>query len=144
MALEVRLSDQDWDKFGGPEWLVVDQDAIDDLPFDKIDPLERDMDMSITAWRLELTRLSARGRKALAWLARQMSGDAELKAPSYGAFNIQPMKIRYRAVGGDQDPPASGSVDSPSPDFSNGSPETAASETPGESSSPGSPDPTTA
>lgn len=109
MALEIRLGDADWEKFGGPEWLTVNQEAIDDLPFDQIDKLEREMDMSITAWRIELTRLSARGRKGLAWLARQMSGDEALKVPGYAAFNIQPMKIRYR--GGDQDPPASGSAD---------------------------------
>ena len=108
--IEIRLSDEDWAKYGGPEWLVWDQDPLDDMSEEELSRLERAMDMSF--WHLrnvEIPARTARSTRAACWLARQLSGDPELLLPNYADFKMKPLKMRSRIVGGDDLPPPDGS-----------------------------------
>lgn len=110
MATEFTLDPRDRERFGGPEWVTFDRDAIDDLPFDQLDKWERELGTSIAQLlAVEFPRASARGIKGVVWLARQMSSANE---PVFADFNIRPRLVRHRASGSDARPPALGSSES--------------------------------
>lgn len=107
MATEFTLDPRDREVHGGPEWVTLDRDALDELPFDKLDRWEKELGISIAELlSVEFPRASALGVKGVVWLARQMSGAVE---PRFAQFNIRPRLVRYRAVRGDARPPAQGS-----------------------------------
>lgn len=113
MANEFTLDERDRDKFGGPEWVTFDTAELDEVPFDQLSKWEQAMGTSIAQLvSRELPRASALGIKGVVWLARQMAGHAE---PTFTDFNIRTRLVRYRPVGGDARPPASGSSE-PSPE----------------------------
>lgn len=118
MAVELRLGDEDRAKYGGPEWIEFDQDLLDDLDADVLDRLEREMDMSVFQLRyVEMRARTGRALRASVWLARQLSGDPELKKPTYAEFKIKPLHVRARPVGGDDDagPPDDSSASGSTP-----------------------------
>lgn len=111
MAIRWRLSDEDWQLFGGPEWLVLDFDAFGEMTWKQLDELENadtGMGMSIRRARLLIADGSARGIKAALWLARVTSGDPALKL-AWDEFDlIRPLKAKAQAVlaeAGEADPP---------------------------------------
>lgn len=109
MAVEVRLCDEDREQFGGPEWWVFDLTPLNELKTERLTELEREMGMSI--WQLrnvEIPRSTARAMKASCWLPRELSGDDELRF-EWDDFDIWPLKVDSRPVGGGALPPASGS-----------------------------------
>lgn len=95
MAVKLRLDDEDRARYGGPEWLHFDADALDDLDPDELDRLEREMDMSVWQWEhIETRARTGRAMRAAAWMARQLSGDPELKKPTFAEFKIKPRKVK--------------------------------------------------
>lgn len=106
MAVKLKLCEADRAEYGGPEWLVFDVTAFDDMTTEQLDEFEQAMNMSI--WRLrnvELPQRTARGTKAVCWLARQLSGDKLLIEPGFDEFEIRPLQVDARPAGGGVNPP---------------------------------------
>lgn len=170
MAVKLRLDDEDRARYGGPEWLDFDGDVLDDLDPDELDRFERRMDMSIWQWRhVETKARTGRAMRAACWMARQLSGDPELREPTFADFKIKPLKVKAVLIpeGDDAGPPdgssasasqapaddpasSSSSTESPQPsdnpnasDAGTANPETEPSPPDSPSSSPGSAVPST-
>lgn len=108
MATLVKLCQKDLDAYGynpGQEWLLFDPDALNDLPGDRLEELEAAMDMTLSELYVrEIPRMSAKARRAMAWLARQAAG---LPEPSWDEFNPRSMRIEMKPApkdGDDADP----------------------------------------
>lgn len=100
-AIEIRLCDEDLARWGGDEWLTIDLAEYKHLPDDELIKLEEGMGMSFFRLRrIEAPENTARGIKAMAWLARQRAG---LTEPDFGKFRIHPGLVRTR-MAGDTDP----------------------------------------
>lgn len=120
-ALEFALDPRDQEKYGGPEWVVFDAEAFDDLPWSVSGPWDREL-VAATGGR-GVARLivdglasgTADGITALIWLSRMMAG---IDTPAFVQFDIRWRKHRKRAVRQvvDVDPPASGSSEPRSED----------------------------
>lgn len=112
MAVELRLCDADREEYGGPEWLLFDQDLLDDMRTEELTRLERAMNLSFYELRnVDLPLRTARGTKAACWLARQLAGDAELLDPTFADFHIHPLRVEAREPASDLLPPSDGSPD---------------------------------
>lgn len=113
MATEFALCKEDQEKFGGPAWVGLDLASLDEMAFDELDLLEKqiiehgDVSLAVLIGR-EFANGTLLGIKGMVWLARQLAGVTE---PSFGDFNIKARKVRFRAVkpGGDKIPPDSAS-----------------------------------
>lgn len=111
MIYEFNLSEADRERFGGPEWVPMDQDALADLDYDTLVALERPM---FQADRLSIAILLAQewpaftllGIRGMHWLARQMSG---LDEPGWDEFKPNMVMSTYRVAKGDAVPPPPGS-----------------------------------
>lgn len=110
--VQLKLGADDWDTFGGPEWIDFDIHALNDLPFNVTDPWEREIRGPLGSGpsirqivHVEVRDDTAVGIKGIVWLARKMAG---IDAPSWEAFNIKTMQVRSRATP-DVDPPTAGS-----------------------------------
>lgn len=113
MATEFALCKEDQEKFGGPKWVAFDRAVLDELPFDQLDPWEKqiiehgNISLTVLIYR-EFANGTQLGIKGVAWLARQMAGITE---PSFADFNIKSRKVELRVVKpkGDAVPPPAGS-----------------------------------
>jgi hypothetical protein len=106
MAVEFQLDPRDQETYGGPEWVVFDKDALDDLAFADLTRYERELGVSISHLLAgEFAKATALGIAGVVWLARQMAGVEE----SFRDFNIRTRRVRHRRAGGDASPPALGS-----------------------------------
>lgn len=109
MAVEIRLGNIDRERFGGPEWMLLDWSVYDDWDVDRLDQLEQAMGgMSINQAKLAMAQMRARGIKAGAWLAGRLSGDARIAAVRWEDFKILPLQVETRRPG-EANPPADGS-----------------------------------
>lgn len=105
-GIELKLDPRDQETYGGPEWVKLDRDAVDDLPFSELGRIEREMGVSIThLFAAEFAKGTALGIKGVVWLARQLAGETE----SFVDFDIRVRRVRHRRAGGDANPPAPGS-----------------------------------
>lgn len=126
MATQFALCPEDREKYGGPEWVTYDKDALDDMPIDVLDPVERQIfDLyKVSIGELifsEFGKGTVRGIRSMVWLARQVAGITT--DPQLAEFNIKARKVRMRVEPvADAVPPDSAS--------STPSPEEAPSETP--------------
>lgn len=107
MAIEFKLDPRDQEKYGGPEWVSLDREQLDDLPFATLHRWEQQLGISIAQLLAdEYRRATARGIAGVVWIARQMAG---VDTP-FADFAIRPRKVLQRAAG-DADPPADGSTE---------------------------------
>jgi hypothetical protein len=105
-AVEFSLDPRDRETYGGPEWVVFDRDALDDLTFSDLNRYEKQLGVSIAHLLTgEFAKATALGIKGVVWLARQMAGQDE----SFASFDIRTRRVRHRAAGADAGPPVSGS-----------------------------------
>ncbi len=110
MAVKFLLSKEDQEKYGGPKEIPWDVEALDEVPFPTLDPLEREM-LTTFGFSIgemlakELGRSTMRGVIAAVWLARKL---ADIDTPPLAKFVINARKVKYKAVKpvGDGDPPA--------------------------------------
>lgn len=122
MATQFSVCPEDREKFGIPEWVTFDKDALDDVPFDELDPWDQEMKDTLgasinTFLAKEFLEATARAIKGIVWLAAKLDGVDGLKLAE---LNIKTRKVRMRAVRpADADPPdldssSSSSAESPS------------------------------
>lgn len=105
-AVEFSLDPRDQEKYKGPEWVLFDRDALDDLAFSELNRYEKQLGVSIAHLiTREFANGTALGIKGVVWLARQMAGHEE----TFAALDIRTRRVRHRAAGVDAGPPASGS-----------------------------------
>jgi hypothetical protein len=119
-TVEFKLGNEDQKTHGGPEWVPLDLAGLDEIPFETLDPLEREMwdlwKMTLNSMQVELFRGTMRGARAAVWLARKL---ADVKTVPLAEFRISVRggnAVRYRVVKpeGDQIPPGSSSSTSSS------------------------------
>lgn len=112
MAVEFKLDPRDQEKYKGPEWVSLEADELNDLPWTVSGPWDREL---VKATGLGITKLisyglieeTADGVTALVWLARKL---ADVDTPPFAQFNIMWRRVERRAAKvADGDPPASGS-----------------------------------
>jgi len=110
MPTTIRLCESDQEKFKGPQEVLFDWSALDDLPFDDLDEIERTIGMTIPELRVLMPKASARVMKAVTWIARRLAGQTD----DWAAFNIRTRKIvtGYVEPEDDADPPANASAPS--------------------------------
>lgn len=112
MIFEFRLSDEDRERWGGPEWVPLDVDSLASLGFDKLWTLERPMKRSdgLTLSLLlseEWPSFSMMGVRGMNWIARQLAGEYK---PDWDDFKLDVINSTFRTVKADDaDPPAGGS-----------------------------------
>lgn len=113
-ALEFALDPRDLKKHGGPEWIPLDVDALNDLPWSVSGPWDREL-VTATGGKgiaklltAGLVNKTADGVVALVWVARKM---ADVDTPPFAEFDILWRKVDRRATpqAVDADPPSSGS-----------------------------------
>lgn len=130
--LRLRLAEKDRPDYErGDEWFTVHGDLreLDDLPWDDLDALERELEFSAyVLTQVERRAVTARYWRALLWLARRFAGIVE----PYATFKPNIRRMEMEPVDddlgeGDADPPA----DTPS-----GSPATSPSASPSSPSTP--------
>lgn len=116
MALEFSPCEQDRDRFGLPEWVTFDKETLDEVPFDQLDPWDREMAETLgctinTLLAVELLAASARSMKGLVWLSCKLQ---DVAVPPLSEFNLKTRKVRMRSLRPDAGPPDPGSSGSPS------------------------------
>jgi hypothetical protein len=114
MPTQFGLCAEDQGKYGCPQWVTYDKDRLDDIPFDELDPWDREMldvfGCSINELlTLEFMKSTGRSIKGLVWLACKMNG---VDVGKLADFNIRTRKVRMRAAkAGDAGPPLPSSSD---------------------------------
>lgn len=109
MATEFAVCPEDREKYGCPEWVLYDKDQLDDVPFDELDPWDREMietfGFGINALTAkELLEATVRGITGIVWLSCKLQ---DVDVPKLAEFNIKTRKVRMRATKrADADPPA--------------------------------------
>lgn len=131
MRGQVRMCEQDRERYGAPEWLLVDSEALYDMPFSQLDQLERDMGFSgVQLLEVEIPAYSARAYRALLYVALQQAG----VTVAWKDFQPTILRITWRKEGDDE---TGGNGDSAS-DVQSGTdfapPDQAAQETQGQES----------
>lgn len=117
MATQFALCPEDRERYGGPEWVTYDKEALDDLSMEDLFAIEaqcREVHGVTLAFLLsaELLGGSLRGKQMMVWLCRQVAARTdpalkELAEPPLSEFVVKPRRIQMRAKpGGDVDPPA--------------------------------------
>lgn len=112
MIYEFTLSEEDRERFGGPEWVPLDQTRLgQDYDYDRLNPLERQMfeadKLTIAVLLIhEWPNFTMLGIRGMHWLARQLSGVTE---PRWRDFRPNIIESTYRVAQGDAHPPAQGS-----------------------------------
>lgn len=102
-AIEIKLCDEDRGKYGGPEWMTFDLSEYASMDGDKLIALEAGMNMSFFRLRrIEAPEGTARGTKAMVWLARQRAG---LTEPTFDKLNVKLGLVQNRAAGDDDPDP---------------------------------------
>ncbi len=103
-----RLCPDDREKYGGPEWVVFDPDALVDLPGSELEQMEVATGFRIAWFWLPSLRISARGQRAALWIARRQAGlvdDWNEFDPKILAADAVIVTDDAGAEGGDADPP---------------------------------------
>lgn len=102
-AVEIKLCDEDREKYGGPEWMTFDLAEYTSMDGDKLIALEAGMGMSFFRLRrIEAPEGTMRGTKAMVWLARQRAG---LTEPGFDKLNVKLNLVLQRAAGDDDPDP---------------------------------------
>lgn len=100
-AVEIKLCDEDREKYGGDEWLPFDSAEYASMDGDKLIALEDGMGMSFFRLRrVEIPNMTMRATKAIVWLARQRAG---LTEPTFDKLNVK-LNLVSRRAAGDEDP----------------------------------------
>lgn len=138
--IRVRLSEKDRPDYDrGDEWFTIDAmlGDLDELPWDELDAIERQLDMSVM-WLVEVERrgLTVRYWRALAWLARRFAGVDE----PYAGFKPNVRRLESETVDDEPEPAPAGDADPPegTPPTSAGSGESPKLSTPSTRRSPAS------
>lgn len=77
-ALRLRMCAADRKRYGGPEWVDYQYDAILDLPFDEVVTLEETIGFSMARLNgVERPLYTARGLRATLWIARRLAGESD-------------------------------------------------------------------
>lgn len=109
------MCDADRERYGGPEWVSFDVDALQDMPASALHEIEAAMDMTIAEILVLRDRRSARSLRAQVFIARRLAGVDE----KWDDFD--PAVLRLRAVtdlADTQDDPGKDEAPPPSPDSS--------------------------
>lgn len=110
--LEFALDPRDQATYGGPEWVPLDPEQLNDLPFSVSGPWDRELIKDTGHGISELVvrgldGATADGKRALVWLARKMAG---IDTVPFARFDIRWRRVRMRPVEvADADPPSNGS-----------------------------------
>lgn len=100
--LELRLCDYDRERWGGPEWLCYDHDAVLDTPADELDRWEQQIGVSLEVILREVGQDTARANRLVAWIAYQQAG---ITIP-WAEFTPRTLRMVVRTVSAsDADPP---------------------------------------
>jgi len=111
MPLQLTMGKDDQAKYGGPEWVTLDLSKLDEIDFDELDAIERQL---LDLWKRSIPMFlsyefyedTARGLRGGVWLARKLAG---IETPDLADFQIKTRQIRARAVKAEADviPPSS-------------------------------------
>lgn len=111
MPLQLTMGKDDQAKYGGPEWVTLELGRLDEIDFDELDALERQI---LDLWKCSIPVLlaseffedTARGKRGGIWLARKL---ADIETPDLADFKVKTQQIRARAVKAEADvvPPSS-------------------------------------
>lgn len=138
MRLRISLCPADQERFGGPEWIVFDEDDLADVPIDTLERWEKPLldtyGMSLLDMIAEATggKVTMRSLRAMVWMAYQRAGvDID-----YAEFNPRLMDPQLRAHEGDDAAPPAPTGDGPSSPASSVDPADAAQPEPTEPPAP--------
>ncbi len=122
-VLRIRLCETDRDSYGGPEWVVLDTDALLDLPASELEQIEMTIGSALAPYLAFVERADARQARAMlarmrrvcVWLARRQAGLVD----EWDKFDPRVLRAGFELVeGADVVPPAEpsplSSVDGPS------------------------------
>lgn len=115
VAVELRLCDEDREKFGGPEWVRFDEKDLDDLDLEVLNRFESELNVSLDFLLLvDKPSSTVRWKAAMVWMGRQIAG---VQTPELQKFLIKVRRMQIRdepkpkrtakAKAGDADPPSS-------------------------------------
>lgn len=101
-----RLCEADRERYPGPEWLQYDTAVVLDLDLDTLEQIEETLGWTLIELGAQLARGSARGLRAMIWIARKLAGCDD----AWASFKPKVWQIEHdesdpvEAV--DADPPA--------------------------------------
>lgn len=111
VAVWYRMCDEDRDRFGGPEWLKFDVDALYNAPASELEEYEKVLGCSLFRLLTELESFSARSTRGALWIALKGAGvDVD-----YATFDPKPLRANRRSEPepeGNPDADEAGLVDS--------------------------------
>lgn len=111
-----RLSDQDRETYGGPEWVTFEVDDLYKVPLETLESIEAEFrkhnDITLAVMlALEVRDNSLLGLRAAVWIARKLAGHTE----SWPEFRPNPLAMKTILGGGSVPPAQSSSEPSSAP-----------------------------
>lgn len=103
--LQLRMSDADRDRYGGPEWLDYDAAVLDDTPCDELAKIEAQT--GVVLYEAVQEPNAAAALRVWLWLALSRAG-VDVAWPDF-----TPRTLRLRIRSGDAGPPASAPPSTP-------------------------------
>jgi hypothetical protein len=76
-SVRYKLSDEDAQKFAGPEWVTFDRRIVFHMDANELMEIEEAMNVTIGRFLMASLQGSAFGIKGMVWLARRMAGIKE-------------------------------------------------------------------
>ena len=105
--IRYRLSDEDREKFGGPEWVIFDRRKLFELPASELMALEASIGLTIGEFLTASMRGSTLGTKATIFIARKWAGIKE----SFSEFDPRIFLCDSEPVGEEEPDPTKPSTD---------------------------------
>lgn len=129
MKIDLRLCDEDREKFGGPEWVTLDIDRVRDTDARTLIRWEAECNGSIEAALSSIYGEITAGQViVLMWLARKQGGDLTggqlddgTPEPYSRLLAIRPFRVGMRRTPGDAGPPDQSEPSSPAAESESGS-----------------------
>ncbi len=94
-----RLCEADRERYPGPEWLVYDTETTLNCDLDTLEKIEETIGWTMVELGGQLARGSARGLRAMIWIARKLAGCDD----AWDSFKPKVWSIEEQEV--DPDPP---------------------------------------
>lgn len=104
MNSSFRMCQEDRDRFGGPEWVTFDMDALADLRAAELEEIEETTGFRLVWFYVVDRRVSIRGQRAALWIARRQAGLVD----DWDKFDPLILQVEPRPVpskADDADPP---------------------------------------
>lgn len=109
MKTSLRMCQEDRDRYGGPEWIVFDFDALANLRALELEEIEETTGFRLVGFYVADLRVSIRGQRTALWIARRQAGLVD----DWDTFDPLILQVESRPAAedgevGDPPDPASG------------------------------------